>query len=71
MQKWEYCGIDGSTVIYMPPDNIECVKQKVGKQRESPAREEVRMIAQLGLDGWEMVGGPEWGWFKRPLQEVT
>jgi hypothetical protein len=66
LQKWEYCEIDDSNIVYF---SVDAPRQ----ERFNPSRS----IAQLGLDGWEMVGSGARNqanfterllYFKRPKQ---
>lgn len=69
MTKWEYCVIDieadgRAKVVYLqPPDQ---------RHRSETIEEIYQVIAQLGLEGWELVSHTlteaEYFTFKRPLE---
>ena len=76
MQKWEYCEVDcrfGNAVTlryYRPNGSLVHGPEKV--RNDDAARERAKQIvADLGLQGWELVNVRENGWeywLKRPLE---
>lgn len=86
--KWEYCSILQiyqtqfcSLVTYRNPGPAELMVLERNKEKQDQSNHDTagRMIAQLGLDGWEMVGVAtgDFGYganasrlyFKRPIGE--
>ena len=80
MQKWEYCRISFGPVvqhaIFMRPDGLtyQELPHESGNTDGRGISAMYRFIAQLGQDGWEMVGSAidlggeaEAVWLKRPL----
>ena len=74
--RWEYCyikpGFPDWEFVSMTPDvlkryEVRKDKSKGDKEVWDPIN---RLVAQLGLDGWEMCGvGPSGDlWFKRPKE---
>ena len=71
MQRWEYCSLERSFVYYYR------TKQSFSfSDDKSPHPHTEEAIAQLGMDGWELVavthsdmGSPKYYFFKRPLRE--
>jgi hypothetical protein len=70
MTKWEYCVIDieadgQAKVVYLQPP--------AEKHRSEAIEEIYQVIAQLGLEGWELVSHTlteaEYFTFKRPLTD--
>ncbi len=78
MQKWEYCRIHNSggpeALIIYRGDRVQRFPVKADKTQgdRSDIDAVQRLIATLGLDGWELVGFEDLytrNWvFKRPLQ---
>jgi hypothetical protein len=60
-ERWEFCNLAGTTLIYYPSD---------GKKRETKVHDHRAAVAQLGDEGWELVAvAPGMGlYFKRPKQ---
>jgi hypothetical protein len=70
MPKWEYCCITTASQLFTmtPGGVVERPEFKLSNFDDG-----ARVISQLGLEGWEMVGmfrlfGHEL-WFKRPIAE--
>lgn len=80
MQKWEYCRVSFGDVVQhvvtLKPDHLEYRDLAREQSKDDPGGLSAmyRCIAQLGVDGWEMVGAAidlggeaEAVWMKRPL----
>jgi hypothetical protein len=83
MQKWEYCRLSNRyndepfvLTFYRPTGVAEVqVKRDKSKGDHDDNDGRARCLAQLGLDGWELVGvlahayypQSPYMWFKRPL----
>ena len=79
MQKWEYCGasIYHQTLTFFTPNGPkeEKIKREKAKGDRSDWDAIHRRIAEIGLEGWELVGmfggAPHYTYyFKRPLPEI-
>jgi hypothetical protein len=63
-------------MLYIPsPGNVQKIALKLDKSKGGIGAVDTmaRMAAQLGLDGWEMVGNGAGfvSWFKRPIPSPT
>jgi len=83
-EPWEYLYItglastagapfaNGARCYWLTPDGPELISDFQGRDRDVSESEAVlRAIAELGAQGWEMVGNPQAGmvFFKRPKAE--
>jgi hypothetical protein len=76
MQQWEYCAVSTAgdppfLIFYEPTGPRELqVKRDLTKGDASHYDAAARIIAELGLQGWELFNLTEGTWvFKRPKQE--
>ena len=75
MQKWEYCFVDPKVLsaLSVNGQKIYSIKMDKTKGDRSDYGAKLRLIAQLGQDGWELVSiqrnvvrtGENDYWFKR------
>lgn len=76
MQKWEYCEVSVTsgevvTIKYYGADNNKIRKSERIKNTDEMRDRAKQIVAQLGLDGWELVNVRDNGleyWFKRPIE---
>jgi hypothetical protein len=65
MQKWEYCAVEPNHLVYFTSKGDQ--RQEFGKNMRMWEPTRAKVIAQLGEQGWEMVGADIRGvYFKRP-----
>ena len=78
MPKWEYCVIQASQLTALSIDgySIQSIKKDKAKGDDSDLAAKLRLIAELGKDGWEMVNFLRLSindegtyWFKRLINE--
>jgi len=76
MQRWEYCVIQADQKVMLFPDGIKVEPIHKDKGDDSVLTAKLRLIAQMGSDGWEMVNFERSSpnsdyvyWFKRLVVE--
>lgn len=70
MQRWEYCSVfSGKVTFYKVSGTVVlAIKRDKAKGDRDDNDAYNRVIAELGLDGWEYAGlNGLASWFKRPL----